>query len=289
MPKGIPVATFAIGEAGAVNAALFAVAILALTDRAVCARSSTRIRRAADARACRAMKLPMNRDPSRRHARRARRRPARPHVHARRAQHGLSRHRARSRPRVARRRESPTAHRRPRYDDRERCEQLARPGAPWSRPNSRTCPAASAALARGDRTGAARRATRRRRAGPHPREGVPRRARLRRGAVRGDRDARRPRRARSTKLGCPAILKRARFGYDGKGQARVGDRATTRARRSRAGSASRACSRSCVPLEREVSRRRSRAARRRDAQSSRSPRTVTADGILDMSDRARRA
>lgn len=29
MPKGIPVATFAIGEAGAVNAALFAVAILA--------------------------------------------------------------------------------------------------------------------------------------------------------------------------------------------------------------------------------------------------------------------
>ena len=32
MPKGIPVATFAIGEAGAVNAALFAVAILANTD-----------------------------------------------------------------------------------------------------------------------------------------------------------------------------------------------------------------------------------------------------------------
>jgi 5-(carboxyamino)imidazole ribonucleotide mutase len=32
MPKGIPVATFAIGEAGAVNAALFAVALLALSD-----------------------------------------------------------------------------------------------------------------------------------------------------------------------------------------------------------------------------------------------------------------
>jgi 5-(carboxyamino)imidazole ribonucleotide mutase len=32
MPKGIPVATFAIGEAGAANAALFAVAILANTD-----------------------------------------------------------------------------------------------------------------------------------------------------------------------------------------------------------------------------------------------------------------
>jgi 5-(carboxyamino)imidazole ribonucleotide mutase len=32
MPKGIPVATFAIGEAGAANAALYAVAMLALTD-----------------------------------------------------------------------------------------------------------------------------------------------------------------------------------------------------------------------------------------------------------------
>src|SRR3954451_10463297 len=32
MPKGVPVATFAIGEAGAANAALFAVAILAVED-----------------------------------------------------------------------------------------------------------------------------------------------------------------------------------------------------------------------------------------------------------------
>jgi 5-(carboxyamino)imidazole ribonucleotide mutase len=32
MPKGIPVATFAIGEAGAANAGLFAVAMLAATD-----------------------------------------------------------------------------------------------------------------------------------------------------------------------------------------------------------------------------------------------------------------
>ncbi|HZH06458.1 MAG TPA: 5-(carboxyamino)imidazole ribonucleotide mutase [Lautropia sp.] len=32
MPRGIPVATFAIGEAGAVNAALFVVAMLALAD-----------------------------------------------------------------------------------------------------------------------------------------------------------------------------------------------------------------------------------------------------------------
>ena len=33
MPKGIPVATFAIGEAGAANAALFAVALLSLGDK----------------------------------------------------------------------------------------------------------------------------------------------------------------------------------------------------------------------------------------------------------------
>ncbi len=32
MPKGIPVATFAIGEAGAANAALFAAALIARTD-----------------------------------------------------------------------------------------------------------------------------------------------------------------------------------------------------------------------------------------------------------------
>ena len=33
MPKGIPVATFAVGNAGAANAALFAVAMLALHDK----------------------------------------------------------------------------------------------------------------------------------------------------------------------------------------------------------------------------------------------------------------
>ena len=35
MPKGIPVATFAIGDAGAANAGLFAVAMLALEDAAL--------------------------------------------------------------------------------------------------------------------------------------------------------------------------------------------------------------------------------------------------------------
>ena len=38
MPKGIPVGTFAIGTAGAVNAALFAVAILALSDEGIRSR-----------------------------------------------------------------------------------------------------------------------------------------------------------------------------------------------------------------------------------------------------------
>ena len=38
MPKGIPTATFAIGEGGAANAALFAVAMLATTDAALAER-----------------------------------------------------------------------------------------------------------------------------------------------------------------------------------------------------------------------------------------------------------
>jgi 5-(carboxyamino)imidazole ribonucleotide mutase len=38
MPRGIPVGTLAIGEAGAANAALLAAAILATTDPALAAR-----------------------------------------------------------------------------------------------------------------------------------------------------------------------------------------------------------------------------------------------------------
>jgi 5-(carboxyamino)imidazole ribonucleotide mutase len=38
MPRGVPVATFAIGEGGAANAALFAVAMLATRDAALRAR-----------------------------------------------------------------------------------------------------------------------------------------------------------------------------------------------------------------------------------------------------------
>jgi 5-(carboxyamino)imidazole ribonucleotide mutase len=38
MPKGVPVATFAIGEAGAANAALYAASILAITDSELATR-----------------------------------------------------------------------------------------------------------------------------------------------------------------------------------------------------------------------------------------------------------
>ena len=38
MPAGIPVGTLAIGKAGAINAALLAVSVLALNDRALAGR-----------------------------------------------------------------------------------------------------------------------------------------------------------------------------------------------------------------------------------------------------------
>ena len=55
MPRGIPVATFAIGAAGAANAALFAVAMLANTDTTLRARlDAYRARQTDAARAMRA-------------------------------------------------------------------------------------------------------------------------------------------------------------------------------------------------------------------------------------------
>ena len=56
MPKGVPVATFAIGEAGAANAALYAVTILAVTDKALYAKLQV-FRKEQNAKA-RAMELP---------------------------------------------------------------------------------------------------------------------------------------------------------------------------------------------------------------------------------------
>ena len=56
MPKGIPVATFAIGTAGAANAALFAVALLAADDAAL--RAKLEAFRARQTEAARGMTLP---------------------------------------------------------------------------------------------------------------------------------------------------------------------------------------------------------------------------------------
>jgi 5-(carboxyamino)imidazole ribonucleotide mutase len=49
MPKGIPVATFAIGEAGAANAALFAVALMAVTDKPLAGKLAEFRRKQTDA------------------------------------------------------------------------------------------------------------------------------------------------------------------------------------------------------------------------------------------------
>ena len=56
MPKGVPVATFAIGPAGAANAALFALALLANHDAAL--RQKLEAFRAGQAAMARAMTLP---------------------------------------------------------------------------------------------------------------------------------------------------------------------------------------------------------------------------------------
>ena len=56
MPKGVPVATFAIGEAGAANAALFAVAMMASQDKKL-AQKLAGFRKKQVAKV-RAMKLP---------------------------------------------------------------------------------------------------------------------------------------------------------------------------------------------------------------------------------------
>lgn len=56
MPKGVPVATFAIGEAGAANAALTAIAILAADDAALAEKLLAF--RAQQTEAALAMKLP---------------------------------------------------------------------------------------------------------------------------------------------------------------------------------------------------------------------------------------
>jgi 5-(carboxyamino)imidazole ribonucleotide mutase len=62
MPKGVPVATFAIGAAGAANAALFAVALLANHDAAL--RDKLLAWRARQTDAARAMSAELGRSPA---------------------------------------------------------------------------------------------------------------------------------------------------------------------------------------------------------------------------------
>jgi len=57
MPKGVPVATFAIGEAGAANAALHVIANLATTNPAL--REQLKAFRARQTEAARAMRVPL--------------------------------------------------------------------------------------------------------------------------------------------------------------------------------------------------------------------------------------
>jgi 5-(carboxyamino)imidazole ribonucleotide mutase len=56
MPRGVPVATFAIGEAGAANAALHAIAAIATTDAGLAGRLAAFRDRQTEA--ARAMTLP---------------------------------------------------------------------------------------------------------------------------------------------------------------------------------------------------------------------------------------
>ena len=236
MPAGIPVATFAIGEAGATNAGLFAVALLAADDDDARRRARRRpggpprpggVVDAAAAGVTSADR-PAGDD------RRARRRAARP-LHGRRgAADGLRHGRARARSGGAggagRRRPHRGAVRRPR-----RPRPAGRRCARSSRPSSRTRRRRRSSGWRGDVVVA-------------PAAGAVAIAQDRLAEKAFLRDARRPDRAvgarRATPgAGFPAIVKTARLGYDGKGQIGVADDAALaaaprRARRARASSSS---------------------------------------------------
>lgn len=59
MPKGIPVATFAIGEAGAANAGLFAVSLLATQDAAL----ADKLAKFREAQTCKVLAMQLNDKP----------------------------------------------------------------------------------------------------------------------------------------------------------------------------------------------------------------------------------
>ena len=223
MPAGMPVATFAIGAAGAHNAGLYAVAILALTRRRAGRGGSTPSARPRPS-ACSSSRSRGPRDPARRHRRRARRRPARPDVHAAGALDGLPRGGARSRSAEPGRAAWPTATSAADYADEAALDALAAACAAVTTEFENVPAAALERLARHEHR-AARRRGRGDRPGPDRREAafcsdsgfatapfrpVALGARSSQAAV-----------ARSRS---PALLKTSRLGYDGKGQAPVTDR-----------------------------------------------------------------
>ena len=89
MPGGIPVGTLAIGKAGAINAALLAAAVLALSDAAIAKRLDAWRARADQSRRQTAQRLNRVAETRRDH-RHSRRRPARPHACARRGAAGFA-------------------------------------------------------------------------------------------------------------------------------------------------------------------------------------------------------
>ena len=283
MPAGVPVATFAIGEAGATNAALFAVALLAADDADAGRRARRRPRRAPRATRRPPSTLPpptgVTSDRPAGDDRHARRRPARP-LHRRRGPaDGLRHDRARPRPGApagARRRRAP---RRRRTTTRPRSTAWPR-RARWSRPSSRTrrrrrssgsprdVVVAPVAAAVADRPGPHRP---RRRSSPRPASPSRRAPWSTRGRPRGDRAS-----------AFPAIVKTARLGYDGKGQRRR--RRRRRARRGVADARRRAvrASSSGSPLDVELSVIVARTRRRPHVPSYPVAENHHVDGILDL-------
>ena len=109
MPAGIPVGTLAIGEAGAVNAALLAAAVLALSDAALAERLDALARRADRQRSpSEPSDDGMSGAARRSDDRHPRRRPARPHAGDGRGAARLPHRHPGAAGRIARRRRSPT-------------------------------------------------------------------------------------------------------------------------------------------------------------------------------------
>ena len=213
MPRGVPVATFAIGEAGATNAALFAVALLALDDP----RLADELRRSATTPR---PPLPPACSPPRDHAagntRHPRGRPARPLLRDRGAHDGLPHDGAGARS------GSPAGavadeHLVAAYDDPAALDRLAAECAVVTTEFENPPAAALEWLQRSP--GAPVAACHRHRPGP-PQEkrflaaaGIP--------VAPFDGDRRRTRIDVAGRPPFPAILKTARLGYDGKGQVTV--------------------------------------------------------------------